>query len=310
MTTAGNGSKPEPVPKRDPKAPIPDFDKVKVLSNGTERVDFKDTLLAETKPVLLIDDSPSMWTNRGWETVLKIAPLLSDTLIGNCKNGIDIFFLNHQSGEQGSKGDGMPGTGYLKIQNPEFVIELLKDIEPSGSTPTPARLELILNSYIHGYKKLRASKKNVPPLNLIVITDGVCDNAPFLNEDYTTEDPLKKVIVKASRELDRLKAPGYQAGIQLFQVALDSGVEEWFQYLDDQLKGSRIVSKNKLKNVYRKARGTDTIKRDMIDTVNYRDIENQGGFTVPNLLKITTAAIDRRRDEVDVGQNTGFGTFT
>ena len=63
------------------------------------------------------------------------------------------------------------------------------------------------------------------PYNLIVITDGAADDKPEV-EEY---------IVNTATELDRLKAPKRQVGIQFVQVGEDGEAKEFLRRLDDDL---------------------------------------------------------------------------
>ena len=67
-----------------------------------------------------------------------------------------------------------------------------------------------------------------PPtkLNLIVITDGQADDRQEV-EDY---------IVETALELDRLKAPIAQVGIQFVQIGEDESARRYLKRLDDDLK--------------------------------------------------------------------------
>ena len=71
-------------------------------------------------------------------------------------------------------------------------------------------------------------EKPQPPkkLNLIVITDGQADDKQEV-EDY---------IVETARELDRLRAPAAQIGIQFVQIGEDEGARKYLKRLDNNLK--------------------------------------------------------------------------
>ena len=71
-------------------------------------------------------------------------------------------------------------------------------------------------------------EKPQPPkkLNLIVITDGQADDKQEV-EDY---------IVETARELDKLKAPATQIGLQFVQIGEDESARNFLKRLDDDLK--------------------------------------------------------------------------
>ena len=64
------------------------------------------------------------------------------------------------------------------------------------------------------------------PYNLIVITDGAADDRPEV-EEY---------IVSVATQLDNLRAPSRQIGIQFVQVGEDANAKKWLDRLDDELK--------------------------------------------------------------------------
>ena len=84
------------------------------------------------------------------------------------------------------------------------------------------RLHQILKPYL---ASLVAAKnvEDVKPLNIIVITDGEAGD--------DVETPIKQCASK----LDKMDAPGWQVGIQFFQVGRDQEAEKALMELDDGL---------------------------------------------------------------------------
>ncbi|KAK6850541.1 hypothetical protein PG987_000175 [Apiospora arundinis] len=85
-------------------------------------------------------------------------------------------------------------------------------------------------------------------------------------------------IVTAAKELDELRAPGYQIGIQFFQVGDDSRASEALANLDDGLAKQGI--------------------RDIVDTC-YFQAGTRGTLTSQKLLKVVLGAVDKRIDRKD-----------
>ena len=112
-------------------------------------------------------------------------------------------------------------------------------MRPQGGTPTAARLNGILRPYL----KLVEEKGSdaVKPLNVIVITDGVAS------------DDVETVILNAAKKLDKYDAPGWQVGIQFFQVGREPGAAAALRELDDELSEDGL--------------------RDIVDTVPWRGEE-------------------------------------
>jgi len=246
-----------------------DFETRQFLPDGRERLFIKNNLLQECDTLILIDDSASM-SGEYWDMVSGELALVTDVLIQNDPDGIDLFFLNHKSTEGANHDEGRAATGYLKIQNPDYILNKFSKISPSGGTPTPARLGLILEAYVSLCERLHNQDGSRPrPLNIIVWTDGNC-----------LMELLQQVIINAARRLDAINAPGNQCGIQFFQVGNETGVEPWLKQLDDDLQEKAQLT------------------RDMVDTKKYSDITNAGGFNAKNLVTIMLGALSKRHDRL------------
>lgn len=123
-----------------------------------------------------------------------------------------------------------------------------------GGTPTGSRLNAILKPYLKQVETKGAD--NVKALNVIVITDGV------------PSDDVETVILNAAKKLDRWDAPGWQVGIQFFQVGNEQGAAEALRELDDDLAeiGGEGV-------------------RDMVDTVPWSGASGSG-LNADGILKV------------------------
>ncbi|KAL2047637.1 hypothetical protein N7G274_000679 [Stereocaulon virgatum] len=110
-----------------------------------------------------------------------------------------------------------------------------------------------------------------PPtkLNLIVITDGQADDRQEV-EDY---------IVETALELDKLKAPTAQIGIQFVQIGEDASAREYLKRLDDDLKRR------------------DPPIRDIVDTTPCDSHIAQGAAFQDVLVQVLLGAVTKDIDE-------------
>ena len=133
-----------------------------------------------------------------------------------------------------------------------------------GGTPTGSRLNGILKPYLRRVEQ--SGVEAVKPLNIIVITDGV------------PSDDVETVIINAAKKLDKWDAPGWQVGIQFFQVGNEEGAAAALKELDDDLAeiGGEEV-------------------RDMVDTVPWRG-DHGVGLNADGILKVVLGAVHRKLD--------------
>lgn len=158
--------------------------------------------------VFLIDDSGSM-AGRSWGETQRALAAIVPICVAHDTDGVDVYFLNHQTGDAGDAARGVAGTGVRGVRSLATVEALFAGVRPGGATPTGTRLYKILSPYLKHYaRRVRETGDEtcLKPLNIIVITDG----AP-------SDDP-DQIIVNFAKKLDDLDAPPYQVGIQFFQV--------------------------------------------------------------------------------------------
>ncbi|KAK1778464.1 hypothetical protein QBC45DRAFT_414053 [Copromyces sp. CBS 386.78] len=211
--------------------------------------------------VFLIDDSSSMMGDR-WDEARAAIAAIAPICVAHDKDGVDIYFLNHAESHE-------------KIKSVADVSDAFEKVEPKGVTFTGKRLWDILGPYLKKYKhgskdrhgNLRASwdpeKTGVKPMNLIVITDGEPSDEP--------ESSIKRCI----KELEDVKAPYHQIGIQFFQVGNDQRAKEALADLDDKLVD----------------------QRDMVDTVTWDDGDTRARqLEGEKLLKVVLGSVVRRLD--------------
>jgi uncharacterized protein YegL len=215
---------------------------------------------------LLIDDSGSM-AGRSWREVSQALRTIVPIVTEHDKDGIDVYFLNHKSTDGGSSSEGVAPTGYRGITHPETVTRIFERVRPSNGTPTGIRVHNILKPYLENCEKEIGAGREVKPLNLIVLTDGV------------PSDDVESVLISAAKKLDKMDAPPFQVGVQFFQVGNEQGAKEALEELDDEL--SNLVEGG---------------IRDIVDTVTWKGRNSTSGLTGDGILKAVLGAVVKRLD--------------
>jgi uncharacterized protein YegL len=217
------------------------------------------SFLATFDTTLLIDDSGSM-AGRSWREVSQALSTIAPIVTRHDADGIDIYFLNHKSSHPGVPSEGIAPGGYRGIKRAATITEIFGRVRPSGGTPTGIRVHNILKPYLAKLEQEIAAGRDLKPLNLIILTDGV------------PSDDVESVIISAAKKLDKLDAPPFQIGLQFFQVGNEEGAKEALQELDDGL--SELVEGG---------------VRDMVDTVTWTGgvaaSEGGVGLTGDGILK-------------------------
>jgi uncharacterized protein YegL len=277
--TAASGPTIEPAifelesPTTTTNPPVP----VSATSHGEDPYAFLTTF----DTTLLIDDSGSM-AGRSWREVSQALSTIAPIVTQHDNDGIDVYFLNHKSSDPGSPAEGIAAGGYRRIKRAATVTEVFQRVRPQGGTPTGIRVHNILKPYLARVEKELAADREVKPLNLIVLTDGV------------PSDDVESVLLSAAKKLDKLDAPPYQVGVQFFQVGNEEGAKEALEELDDQL-GNMVEG------------GV----RDIVDTVTWtggRSASEGGiGLTGDAVLKVVLGSVvkrlDRRRASGEVSRS-------
>ncbi|KAG9258109.1 uncharacterized protein F5Z01DRAFT_633108 [Emericellopsis atlantica] len=209
--------------------------------------------------VFLVDDSSSM-TGTRWKEARSVLSSIADICAQRDKDGIDLYFLNHNSGRKGGPGQG--DGGYYNITSGRKAEQIFNEVSPRGGTPTGIRLRKIMKPYLDELEKA-ADVDDVKPVNIIVITDGEAHDEPG------------EVIKQVARKLDRYDAPPYQMGVQFFQVGNDPHATEALRELDDDL-------------------GKEEGIRDMVDTATWS--AEAGVLTADGILKVVLGAVVKRLD--------------
>ena len=192
---------------------------------------------------------------RSWretsEAIATIAPICT----AQDKDGIDLYFLNARD-----------SPSYHNITRTSEVQRIFESVRPGGATFTGRKLDNILRPYLRECEANQSQLEKVKPLNIIVITDGV-----------PSDDP-ETVIVSYAKKLDKIEAPGWQVGIQFFQVGNERGAAEALEELDDGIHN----------------RGEDI--RDIEETVPWRSSNGSTGLNADGILKVVLGAVNRRLD--------------
>ena len=208
---------------------------------------------------------------RSWREVSQALATIAPIVTKHDSDGIDIYFLNHKTKDAGEPSEGVAATGYRGIKRAVTITEIFERVRPQGGTPTGTRVHNILNPYLAKLEKVMGEGKEVKPMNLIVLTDGV------------PSDDVESVLLSAAKKLDRLDAPPFQVGVQFFQVGNEDGAKEALEELDDELS-------NKIKGGV----------RDIVDTVTWTGgrspSEGGVGLTGDGILKVCLGSVVRRLD--------------
>lgn len=277
-----------PTPPTQPTPPAPagssngivaKFQAHPIIKRRTElRVDNDPyAFLRKFDTVFLIDDSGSMAGSRWRETCNALSQLL-DIVLEYDEDGVDMYFINHVTGDAGSKEKA--GSGYRNVTRARgahrgseqlTVEEIFRRVQPCGGTMTGMRLDKILGRYLRRYEaevERTDDETCLKPLNVIVITDGAASDHP------------REYIVPAAVRLDRVRAPIYQVGVQFFQVGHDPAATRALEALDD--------------DVFKP--GEDGVPpqgcRDMVDTTR----SDGTTMTAQRLLKALQGGVDKHWD--------------
>jgi hypothetical protein len=158
------------------------------------------SFLSTFDTVLLVDDSGSM-AGRSWREVSQALATIAPIVTKHDCDGIDIYFLNYKSKDTGEPSEGVIATGYRGIKRAVTITEIFERVRPQGGTPTGTRVYNILNPYLAKLEKVMGEGKEVKPMNLIVLTDGV------------PSDDVESVLLSIAKKLDRLDVPPFQVGV-------------------------------------------------------------------------------------------------
>ena len=198
------------------------------------------SILTDYDTVFLIDDSPSMQGQK-WELVQKILDYSTVVATRYDSDGIDIHFMNNVNSNQDN------------VRDPEVAVNIHRDIELKGSTPTRDRLSRHLGGYLQRFKA-NTNHETFKYYNLIVLTDGEPNPEYEDPMDISDQEDAKKYkaafrlirkrIVEIAKKLDELEAEPGQIGIQFCQLGNDRDATAFFEFIDNQLKGRHRLGRD------------------------------------------------------------------
>ncbi|KAH9904301.1 hypothetical protein F4778DRAFT_58739 [Xylariomycetidae sp. FL2044] len=233
------------------------------------------TYLEHFHTMFLIDDSTSMvehWGEVG-QLLEKIGPVCTE----HDADGINVQFLNHRP--RGHLMSGGAKTGYWNIglarvppgtpaDMPDSVEGIYHRVKPKGRCRLGRGLASVLDHYVYEYEwEHRLRRREIAPLNLIVVTAGIAEDNPF------------ETILRTAKTLDKYGAPAYQVGIQFFLVGKDKSARRALEYADDEL-------------------GKKHGARDIVDTVTWSGLP---GDPPPDaVVKVVLGAVKRSIDNMAV----------
>lgn len=220
--------------------------------------------------MFLIDDSDSMV--RYWDEVAMLLVHITDICIEHDRNGIDIYFINHRphgsffTEKRGYKNIGIT-DGNLEFH--DSVAGIFNHVKPQGKCRLHHALEHIWYEYSEKLRDTRylSNRTEWPrPLNLIVITAGhVYGRRPH------------EALRRFAEDLDKVGAPPYQVGVQLFQVGDDAEIKNALECVDDGLH-------------------KEANTRDMVDTVTWSG--KPGELSAEAVLKVVLGSVQKSLDEL------------
>ena len=202
--------------------------------NGTDDNDtFNRLRMFDT--VFVVDDTGSMVLparddrpegQDRWSATKEALEHITALAAAKDEDGIDIRFLKSKHLDKNN------------ISRVEKVMEILEGVDMldafrGGGTFLEENLRDEIDPRLDQYRQYfehdaAYKRKHRPPkkLNLIVITDGQADD----------KQEVEDLIIETAQELDRLRAPTAQIGIQFVQIGEDEKARKYLKRLDDDLK--------------------------------------------------------------------------
>lgn len=216
--------------------------------------------LKDVDNVIVVDANEDM--EEFWSDMTSDAPQLAFAASGQDSDGFDVFFAGVDSGEE--EDEDSPAGGFLNVSNPLYLQEAFRKVQEVGFSTKEAvdeTVNRIFIKYLANYKAAE-DKSAIKRLNVIVWTDG-----SFHQGDFET------TLVCIANACQKAGVPKTQVGIQLLRVGNVSGVENKFNYFDDELAT------------------VHSLDRDMVDHTAYKP---NGLAEV--ITKIFSGALDKKHD--------------
>lgn len=203
-------------------------------------------LLSRYDTVFLVDDSDSMYGVR-WTTTARVLAKIASIAVEYDKDGVDIRFFNYY----------LEKEERLHLNTSQKVMDLFKQLEPAGPTPTASVLDEELTDYVVEFDKDRHRKG----LNLIILTDGEPDK----------DEDVEGVIVKFANILKEKSAPLLKVGVQFVQIGGDEAATKFLKGLDDDLQKKHGLDRDVCFNLNSNSKAD---KLQMIDMVLWVEGDN------------------------------------
>ena len=194
------------------------------LQPGSEPAFFK---LTRYTTIFLIDDSSSMENIpehgiHSWDETISALAKCAQLILG-AGGRVKVHFFNSPKVKE-------------NISGVQDLIDFCSGMTPKGDTPTYQKLKLHLDVFMEGFQRLTVQQReDHPGLNLVIFTDGAPEGR---------FDDIEEVIVETAQDLDAMRADKYKLGIQWVQIGNDKKVADFFDKIDDKIKGAHQLRRD------------------------------------------------------------------
>ena len=195
------------------------------LQPGSEPEFFK---LTRYTTIFLIDDSSSMENIpehgiHSWSDTISALAECAKLILG-AGGRVKVHFFNSPKVKE-------------NISGVQDLIDFCVGMTPQGDTPTYQKLKLHLDVFMEGFQQNLTvrEREDYPGLNLVIFTDGAPEGR---------FDDIEDVIVETAHDLDTLRADKYKLGIQWVQIGNDKKVADFFDKIDDKIKGAHQLKRD------------------------------------------------------------------
>jgi len=194
------------------------------LQPGSEPAFYR---LTRYTTVFLVDDSSSMedipeYNMFPWQETTNALAACAKLVLG-AGGKLEVHFFNSPKVKE-------------DISGVQDLIDFSSGVTPKGDTPTYQKLKYHLEEFMEGYKPLNIrQREGYPGLNLVIFTDGAPEGR---------SDDIEEVIVDTAQDLDQMRADKYKVGIQWVPIGDDKKVTEFFDKIDDKIKGAHKLKRD------------------------------------------------------------------
>lgn len=211
-----------------------------------------DALLQGYDVVMCFDQSGSMsgpvskkqFNVTRWQATREAAASISGAVDHIDEDGAAVVFFNS-------------GVSMFDGQSSEDVAALFKDRKPGGLTDLAGALRETFN-----YIKRKVKKNKEHKALVIIVTDGI----PYMGDDAEDQGRLvAQLITDFTHWMTQEGLTDDQVGISIIQIGNDPGATKYLKFLDDNLTVPI-------------AQGGFGATFDIVDTINFEDVEAAGGI--------------------------------